>query len=162
MGTLLSIDTESRVVNNTSARMKTLIVLLLVALPCITLAWGVRREKVEGAESCDVSDGDKQDCGVVGTTQEQCEGSGCCWRPVASSVKDTPWCYYPSGDGPGPGGDCGHLQQGLLPGVPYQQATQRTGGAWSSDRKVSWRLLRWRQSLATAYSSSCRVVLPGS
>ena len=27
------------------------------------------REKVRGAESCDVSDGDKQDCGVVGTTQ---------------------------------------------------------------------------------------------
>merc|ERR1712130_906802 len=49
----------SRVVNNTSARTKTLIVLLLVALPCITLAWGVRREKVEGAESCDVSDGDR-------------------------------------------------------------------------------------------------------
>merc|ERR1712212_1318269 len=91
-----------------SARMKALIVLLLVALPCLTLAWRVR-EKVQGAESCDVSDGDKQDCGVVGTTQEQCESSGCCWRPVTSSMKDTPWCYYPSGDGPGPGGDCDYF-----------------------------------------------------
>ena len=120
-----------------------------------------------------MSDGDKQDCGVMGTTQvviiviviiiiilvnvfiviiimgilivvinvlyllfkEQCESSGCCWRPVASSTKvsiynkmiedhdifiytvvvmigqiqDTPWCYYPGGDGPGPGGDCDNV-----------------------------------------------------
>ena len=66
--------------------MKALVVLLLVALPCLTLAWvnlmaimamilihlscyqGVR-EKVKVAESCDLSDGDKQDCGVMGTTQ---------------------------------------------------------------------------------------------
>jgi len=109
MGSTLSWTSSSQgeVVNNgfASARMRTLVLFLLVALPCLTLAWGLRGH-MQGGEGCDVSDGDKQDCGVMGTTQEQCEGSGCCWRPVSSTEKDTPWCYYPGGDGPGPGGDC--------------------------------------------------------
>jgi len=45
-----------------SARMKALVVLLLVALPCLTLAWGAR-EKVKAAESCDLSDGDSRTVG---------------------------------------------------------------------------------------------------
>merc|ERR1711909_138944 len=58
--------------------------------------------------SCDVSD--RHDCGHMGTQQQECEASGCCWRPVNEVHKDTPWCFYPDGDGPGPtdgpGGDC--------------------------------------------------------
>merc|ERR1712013_252714 len=58
--------------------------------------------------SCDVND--RHDCGHMGTQQQDCEASGCCWRPVNEVHKDTPWCFYPDGDGPGPtdgpGGDC--------------------------------------------------------
>lgn len=37
------------------------------------------------------------DCGKVGTTQAQCEASGCCWDPVAASRKGRPWCYKKAG-----------------------------------------------------------------
>merc|ERR1712050_697264 len=35
----------------------------------------------------------KVDCGVLGTTQSQCEGKGCCW--VEDSYGSDPWCFYP-------------------------------------------------------------------
>jgi len=61
-------------------------------------------------DGCDVSD--KKDCGHMGTNQQDCQAQGCCWQPVVASSpfeepKDTPWCFYPDGDGPSPGGDCG-------------------------------------------------------
>lgn len=49
-----------------------------------------------------MSTGDKQDCGQVGTTQGQCESSGCCWQPAMSNairfLQDTPWCFHPAGN----------------------------------------------------------------
>ena len=42
--------------------------MILIHLIHLSYYQGVR-EKVKGAESCDLSDGDKQDCGVMGTTQ---------------------------------------------------------------------------------------------
>eukprot|EP00088_Acartia_fossae_P002771 TRINITY_DN11149_c0_g1_i1.p1 TRINITY_DN11149_c0_g1~~TRINITY_DN11149_c0_g1_i1.p1 ORF type:complete len:502 (+),score=142.13 TRINITY_DN11149_c0_g1_i1:33-1538(+) len=65
--------------------------------------------------SCDVSNVDKWDCGFMGVDQSKCESDGCCWQPVArnGSLKDTPWCFYPS-DHPNP---CGSVNwQGSGPG----------------------------------------------
>lgn len=62
--------------------------------------------------TCDVSIDQKQDCGHVGTTQQICETSHCCWQPATSQgktflkpLKDTPWCFYPS-RGPAPAEIC--------------------------------------------------------
>ena len=41
---------------------------------------------------CDVSN--KVDCGVLGTTQAQCENKGCCWKE--DYYGNDPWCFYPS------------------------------------------------------------------
>merc|ERR1711973_696032 len=54
-----------------------------------------------GQDSCNVADGDRWDCGFVGTTQQSCEADGCCWRPALRNMsapvsRDTPWCFYPS------------------------------------------------------------------
>jgi len=77
--------------------MKRLLDLLVIA-NILGAAFGTK-------DSCDV--GNRDDCGHMGTTQSDCEASGCCWRPANDVDKDTPWCFYPDGDGPGPGGDCG-------------------------------------------------------
>jgi len=44
------------------------------------------------------------DCGHVGSTQQTCQDSGCCWQPTQSAqrflegnLKDTPWCFKPAG-----------------------------------------------------------------
>lgn len=41
------------------------------------------------------------DCGHVGTTQDTCQASGCCWQPtqrfLGGNLKDTPWCFKPAG-----------------------------------------------------------------
>ena len=42
------------------------------------------------------------DCGVLGTTQSECEAKGCLWCPVSSG--SDPWCFYKSGTSGG-GGD---------------------------------------------------------
>jgi glucoamylase len=77
------------------------------------------------AQSCSIPDPQKQDCGHVGTNQQQCEASGCCWQPAAGAngtklpnpyafkkpsvakgkdeealVGDTPWCFFKSGGAP--------------------------------------------------------------
>ena len=51
------------------------------------------------AQSCDLQDEQKVDCGFMGIDKTQCEGKGCCWKP-ANLVGDTPWCFYPSGQNP--------------------------------------------------------------
>jgi len=58
------------------------------------------------AYDCNVDDSHKIDCGHVGTNQQQCEASNCCWKPVAKGdVGDNiPWCYYPASYNP-----CGTL-----------------------------------------------------
>lgn len=97
-----------------SYRMKLLIsCLLLAGCLALTLALPGIEPLQESLTSggCDISDGDRQDCGQMGTTQGECEGKGCCWRPAQYSIglKDTPWCYQPDGgSGPTdpPSGDC--------------------------------------------------------
>lgn len=42
-----------------------------------------------------VSDGDKFDCGQLGTTEDQCTAKGCCWSP--SDTDGIPWCFYAGG-----------------------------------------------------------------
>lgn len=46
--------------------------------------------------SCSVEDGQKVDCGYVGTSQSSCESSGCCWSPAGENSQ-TPWCYKATG-----------------------------------------------------------------
>jgi len=43
----------------------------------------------------------KVDCGVLGTTQTECEADGCLWCPVTSG--NDPWCFYKSGSSGGGG-----------------------------------------------------------
>jgi len=67
----------------------------IVAILCLQLAY-VAAELL--SSGCTVGDQDKQDCGHVGTGQQQCEASGCCWNP--SSSGGVPWCYYKAGSAP--------------------------------------------------------------
>eukprot|EP00933_Yihiella_yeosuensis_P036884 TRINITY_DN306_c0_g1_i3.p1 TRINITY_DN306_c0_g1~~TRINITY_DN306_c0_g1_i3.p1 ORF type:complete len:515 (-),score=134.71 TRINITY_DN306_c0_g1_i3:435-1979(-) len=48
-------------------------------------------------DTCDVQPSARSDCGVLGTTQGDCEAKGCCWRPQDNAA----WCFHPSG-GPAP------------------------------------------------------------
>jgi len=63
--------------------------------------------KAAGQDSCSVPDDQKQDCGYVGTTQDQCQSNGCCWAPtrkqsvLQDGVEDIPWCFY-QGSAPSP------------------------------------------------------------
>eukprot|EP00933_Yihiella_yeosuensis_P016844 TRINITY_DN1424_c0_g1_i1.p1 TRINITY_DN1424_c0_g1~~TRINITY_DN1424_c0_g1_i1.p1 ORF type:complete len:513 (-),score=151.45 TRINITY_DN1424_c0_g1_i1:332-1870(-) len=50
-----------------------------------------------GFDTCDVQGNQRQDCGVLGTTQGDCEAKGCCWRPQDNAA----WCFHPNG-GPAP------------------------------------------------------------
>lgn len=54
------------------------------------------------AQSCSLSDSQKIDCGYMGIDKTKCEMKGCCWVPVSveAGLKDTPWCFYPSGQAP--------------------------------------------------------------
>jgi len=85
------------------ARMKVLVAMLVVTIPAVLAISSLHHPRAQ--EGCDVSNSDKQDCGMVGTDQQQCEASGCCWQPVSNTEKDTPWCFYPDGGGGGDG-DC--------------------------------------------------------
>lgn len=78
-----------------------LLIMLLWGLLLLSLAVSYTQ-----AQSCDVANSDKWDCGFSGIDQTKCEGDGCCWVPVTrnGSTKDTPWCFYPS-DHPNPCSD---------------------------------------------------------
>ena len=39
------------------------------------------------------------DCGYVGSNQENCEASGCCWSPIQNNPDNLPWCYFTSSNG---------------------------------------------------------------
>lgn len=41
------------------------------------------------SQSCSLEDAQKTDCGFFGINQQQCEGKGCCWKPV-SILADSP------------------------------------------------------------------------
>jgi len=57
---------------------------LLAATLSVVVAWP--------GHNCPTKDSDKTDCGIVGTNQTGCEGTGCCWSP--SNTSGTPWCFY--------------------------------------------------------------------
>jgi len=46
------------------------------------------------ASQCDVDLSARQDCGALGTTQESCEASSCCWDQQEDG-SSTPWCFKP-------------------------------------------------------------------
>eukprot|EP01095_Lingulamoeba_sp_RSL-Kostka_P007054 TRINITY_DN2226_c0_g1_i1.p1 TRINITY_DN2226_c0_g1~~TRINITY_DN2226_c0_g1_i1.p1 ORF type:complete len:530 (-),score=189.50 TRINITY_DN2226_c0_g1_i1:146-1714(-) len=46
------------------------------------------------SQSCTVNNDNKVDCGAIGTTQSECQNSGCCWQEL-NNGSSTPWCYYP-------------------------------------------------------------------
>eukprot|EP01006_Ploeotia_vitrea_P032266 TRINITY_DN64532_c0_g1_i2.p1 TRINITY_DN64532_c0_g1~~TRINITY_DN64532_c0_g1_i2.p1 ORF type:complete len:516 (-),score=19.61 TRINITY_DN64532_c0_g1_i2:46-1593(-) len=61
--------------------------------------------------SCSVNYEDRLDCGISGTTQEECESKKCCWSPTTSNQNpylgklnsgDVPWCFYEKGVTPSP------------------------------------------------------------
>jgi len=39
-----------------------------------------------------IADSSKYDCGVLGTTEDQCTASGCCW--AESDTAGVPWCFF--------------------------------------------------------------------
>jgi len=43
------------------------------------------------ANTCDVPEYQRADCGYFGIDQSGCENKGCCWRQSSSGA---PWCYY--------------------------------------------------------------------
>ena len=49
------------------------------------------RATLSAGDQCTVDNLSKQDCGIVGPTQQTCEASGCCWQPRLSDVGDVPW-----------------------------------------------------------------------
>ena len=51
------------------------------------------------AQSCEMEDPLKIDCGFMGIDQTQCEAKGCCWKPT-NQLGGTPWCFYASGKNP--------------------------------------------------------------
>jgi len=55
------------------------------------------------ADQCDTPGSQRQDCGVLGTKQGQCEAKGCCWNP---SNDGSPWCFHKGGPGPSPSAKC--------------------------------------------------------
>jgi len=44
-------------------------------------------------DKCAVSDSDKIDCGMFGTSELECENNGCCWEPVEPNPTNLPWCF---------------------------------------------------------------------
>jgi len=55
---------------------------------------------VERLDPCDIPDGEKQDCGYVGTRPEDCDTDKCCWKEVHGEVREdgysvVPWCFSP-------------------------------------------------------------------
>lgn len=65
------------------------LIVAIVSIAAIVLASAKLTAQCGG-----VDDFDKIDCGISGTTQEDCEQSGCCWSP-AGEGSSTPWCYKP-------------------------------------------------------------------
>jgi len=43
------------------------------------------------ADQCDVAGKQRQDCGSMGTHQQECEAKGCCWKTDEQNV---PFCFY--------------------------------------------------------------------
>ena len=59
----------------------------------------------------------------------------------AVATQDTPWCYYPGGDGPGPGGDCDN--------VSWWYIALRWGGSFELCHNVSYYSSHANSSIGT-------------
>uniref|UniRef100_A0A7M5XHY7 P-type domain-containing protein n=1 Tax=Clytia hemisphaerica TaxID=252671 RepID=A0A7M5XHY7_9CNID len=53
------------------------------------------------AEQCDIESKARKECGYFGIKKPECEGKGCCWKPLENGSK-APWCFYPAKKEPGP------------------------------------------------------------
>jgi hypothetical protein len=51
-------------------------------------------------DNCSIAPPQRSDCGHVGTNQQECESSGCCWSPVNPNPDNRPWCFHPNGPAP--------------------------------------------------------------
>ncbi|KAF9307048.1 glycoside hydrolase 15 protein [Podila horticola] len=63
-----------------------------VALITAKFARDTTLTALSGTSTCNVAVSSRVDCGVVGTTEAQCQDKGCCWNPLASGTKG-PWCF---------------------------------------------------------------------
>jgi alpha-glucosidase len=43
----------------------------------------------------------RDDCGHVGTQQDQCEAAGCCWSPISPNPSNLPYCFFSNAVVPG-------------------------------------------------------------
>merc|ERR1711991_174024 len=68
------------------------------ALWLVVLCVGWLTLGVEGTE-CG-SPTTRINCGHVGTTQSECQSSGCCWKEAPGT--SLPWCFYPPAPPPSP------------------------------------------------------------
>ncbi|XP_066926313.1 uncharacterized protein [Clytia hemisphaerica] len=53
------------------------------------------------SEQCEIEPDERKECGFMGIKQPECEGKGCCWRPLENGSK-APWCFFPAKKEPGP------------------------------------------------------------
>ena len=49
-------------------------------------------------DQCEVEPDSRKECGYMGIKQPECEGKGCCWRPLENGSK-APWCFFPAKKG---------------------------------------------------------------
>jgi len=55
---------------------------------------------VLGSSNCSVAQ--RQECGHLGTSKEDCESQGCCWSPLTPNPGNLPWCFHSSAGPPPP------------------------------------------------------------
>ena len=49
-------------------------------------------------EQCQIDGDQRKECGYMGIKQPECEGKGCCWRPLEEGSSG-PWCFFPAKKG---------------------------------------------------------------
>ena len=49
-------------------------------------------------DQCEIEPDARKECGYFGIKQPECEGKGCCWRPLEKGSK-APWCFFPAAKG---------------------------------------------------------------
>uniref|UniRef100_A0A7M5XGX1 P-type domain-containing protein n=1 Tax=Clytia hemisphaerica TaxID=252671 RepID=A0A7M5XGX1_9CNID len=68
------------------------------------------------SDQCEIEPDERKECGYMGIKQPECEGKGCCWRPLENGSK-APWCFFPAKKEPGPPVPAPPGHPGI-PGVP--------------------------------------------
>lgn len=69
---------------------------LAIAAPGLDLASSTLVAGGPSAQSCQVSQDRRTDCGYLGVNKDECERSGCCWDPVSNGDNNVPWCFHRS------------------------------------------------------------------